>query len=276
MMEIVVCGAIAPYSYLLGGKLVAMLLASPEVVADYERRYGNQASTIASQVAGRDIKRAAHLVFLGTSSLYVDAGDTARYEAGKKKGFATKSRFSSASQYNRIRIPASVAGGGEKDEVRYECLGMTEGFGVVHFATDTREALEELDIIRFESKRVNSLFGEGTSPRLRKIRQGIGLLGLSDEFLIHGQKRLVYGINLAKNTERYLAGADSEPQFFIPLTEPKRATEKIGQYWVERWLSMRINHQPTMEKVAAFRPDDIAVSRELDDGVDVAPTNLDL
>lgn len=42
VLDITVCGAVAPYSELLGGKLVAMLLTSPEVVRLYSQRYGKR------------------------------------------------------------------------------------------------------------------------------------------------------------------------------------------------------------------------------------------
>ncbi len=43
----------APYNVLLGGKLVALLMASAEVRALYRGRYVNQVSIISSQMAGR-------------------------------------------------------------------------------------------------------------------------------------------------------------------------------------------------------------------------------
>ena len=273
MMEITVCGAVAPYNMLLGGKLVAMLLTSPQVVQDYVTRYGDQASTIASQVAGYDIKREAHLVFLGTSSLYADARDKEKNEDEKNNTTSKTTRYTGASQYNRVRVPAAIVGG--TGEVKYECLGMTEGYGVVHFPADTREALEELDIITHQAKRVNSLFGEGMSPRLRKIRQGISLLGLSDDFLVHGQKRLVYGINLAHNTEPYLTGIDTVPDYILPLTDaPKIASEKIGRHWIGRWLAMRIHEPKIMSKLATFSPRSFAVSREYGEDYQSLPTDL--
>ncbi len=264
MMEIVVCGAVQPYSHLLGGKLVAMLLTSPEVVRDYEQRYGDRASTIASQVAGHDVTRPAHLVYLGTSSLYAPP------PAGEKK----HARPSSASQYNRVRIPADVAGGA--GEIRYEYVGATEGYGVVHFSADTRKALEDLDVIVHDAKRVNSIFGEGTSPRLRKIRRGIELLGLDDRFLVHGQARLVYAIDLAHNSARYLRGEEEAPDYIFPRTRPAKATKKIGDYWLRRWLASRLDHAPALESVARFAPQHIAVSQLLPVQADSASGTLDL
>jgi hypothetical protein len=50
--DISVCGAVQPYNALLGGKLTAMMAASPEVVQQYRRRYARAESEIASSMAG--------------------------------------------------------------------------------------------------------------------------------------------------------------------------------------------------------------------------------
>ena len=90
MLDITVCGAVAPYGPVLGGKLVSMLMCSPQVAAAYEHRYQGASSVIASAMAGRPVRRSPELVLLGTTSLY---------------GVGS-------SQYNRIRLPAGEVGGG--------------------------------------------------------------------------------------------------------------------------------------------------------------------
>lgn len=275
MMEIVVCGAVAPYNYLLGGKLVAMLITSPQVIRDYQLRYGCQSSTIASQIAGREIMRPARLVYLGTSSLYAGSIDKLRDEASKKGSQNGEFRPVSASQYNRVHIPASILK--RSGAIRYECIGMTEGFGVIHFSKDTREILENLDVILHHAKRVNSIFGEGTSPRLRKIRQGISLLGLDSRFLIHGQSRLVYGIKLAHNTERYLNGYDDEPEYIFPITkDPEASSRHVASHWIQRWLCSRINHAESLKAVSQFIPRKAALSVEFYGEIQDPSTNLEL
>jgi hypothetical protein len=89
MTDITVCGAVASYNVLLGGKLVCMLLCSAEVIREYARRYGNQESLIASSMRGASVTRRAKLVLLCTTSLY----------------------GSSLSQYSRVKVPAKVVGG---------------------------------------------------------------------------------------------------------------------------------------------------------------------
>src|ERR1700690_3581316 len=62
--DVSVCGAVAPYSVLLGGKLVALLMTSQEVRVAYRSRYAGQVSLISSQMAGRPIFRPAELKIL--------------------------------------------------------------------------------------------------------------------------------------------------------------------------------------------------------------------
>ena len=42
VMEIITCGAVSPYQQLLGGKLVAMLMTSPQVVRDVKQAVRGQ------------------------------------------------------------------------------------------------------------------------------------------------------------------------------------------------------------------------------------------
>ena len=70
LLELNVCGAIPPYNEILGGKLVALLATSPQVIHDYKERYGHKASEIASRLKGEAVYRPADLVYVGTTSLY--------------------------------------------------------------------------------------------------------------------------------------------------------------------------------------------------------------
>src|SRR5438128_894531 len=64
---------------------------------------------------------------------------------------------------------------------------------------------------------VNCVFGEGSNPWLRKIRDGLTELGLdADEFLRHGSPRLVYGVALVRNLFAYLIGLEKTPVYILP------------------------------------------------------------
>jgi hypothetical protein len=232
ILDITVCGAVPPYSQILGGKLVALLMASPEVAAAYERRYKSRPSVIASSMAGRPVMRRPQLVLLTTTSLY----------------------SSRSSQYNRIRMPAARLGGASQQEVRFYELGRTRGFGSFHFSLDTIRELETLLAQEGDARRVNSIFGEGVSPRLRKVRDALDSVGLpSNALLQHGDFRLVYGVPLASNFREVLVGRDAKPKWIVPADLRARGTKMIVDYWVERWLLRRVESERILEGVEAHR-----------------------
>ena len=228
MLDITVCGAIPPYNALLGGKLVAMIMTSPEITMFYERKYGRSSSIIASSMAGRPVIRQPHLVLLGTTSLY----------------------GVSSSQYNRIRIPAAEVGGPFDASLSYELLGRSLGYGSYHLSATTVAEIEVLLAQSQNGRRVNSIFGEGVNPRLRKIRDGLTEAGFaSDVLLLHGNPRLIYGICLASNFRDILLGRTKRPKYLLPRIKPIAVTEAIGNYWAKRWLSKRIEREDVLQEV---------------------------
>ena len=228
MADITVCGAVAPYNLILGGKLVSMLIASPEVVVAYRSRYLNQQSEIASAMAGRPIVRPSQVVLFGTTSLY-GAG---------------------SSQYNRLRMPAEMLGGRPGEHLEYVELGKSEAYGTSHFSVDTVEALVTLVQQTSNGQRVNSIFGEGVNPKLRKMREGLDLLRLpTDELLQHGRQRIVYAVPLARNIQKFLLGMDDEPDYLFDLAMPAEGTAAIIRWWTERWLSKRIMRDEVLAQI---------------------------
>lgn len=229
MADITVCGAVAPYSPLLGGKLVSMLAASPEVVDAYQRKYLEQESEIASAMAGRPLVRPSELVFLGTTSLY---------------GIGS-------SQYNRLRMPAERIGGRPAERLEYVEIGRSEAYGTSHFSTSTVDALVKLVQQSSNGQRVNSIFGEGVSPKLRKLRDGLDQLNFpADALLQHGRARIVYGVPLARNFREYLLGMDEAPDYIFSLHDPSAGTRAISAWWMERWLARRIDSDDVLDEVA--------------------------
>lgn len=225
--DISVCGAVQPYNALLVGKLTAMMAASPEVVDQYRRRYAQAESEIASSMAGRPVVRASKLVLLGTTSLY---------------GVGS-------SQYNRIKIPAGRLGGNAEDVIRYEELGRSEAFGTSQYSEETISALVDL-VQQSGAQRVNSIFGEGVSPKLRKVRQALDLLSLPSGMLLrHQRPRIVYAVSLIKNLGDYLIGAAKRPEYVVPGDEGAAATAAIATWWRERWLRSRITFDHVLDAV---------------------------
>jgi hypothetical protein len=134
--------------------------------------------------------------------------------------------------------------------LRFEYLGLTEGVGTFQFTERTVRELELLLAQRSEGITVNSVFGEGVNPRLRKIREALDLLGLStDELLQHGAPRLVYGLRLARNVRNYLLGLEPEPRYLFSDENPDVSTERIVAWWQERWLTKRARRKDIIERV---------------------------
>ena len=222
MLEMTTCGAVAPYNRILGGKLVALLMLSPEVAADNLQRYGNEATIIRSQLKNAPVVPDNTLVWLGTTSLFSHG----------------------SSQYERLRLPAGVIAE-DQPEMRYTYLGDTSGYGTVQFADDTVRALEVVLRRRRGYRDVNSVFGEGASPRLRKLRSGLDAVGFqADVSMLHHQERRIYGVPLYSGAAEYLCGLSADVPGYI--AEPGRypdATERIAEFWRTRWLSSRLAHE---------------------------------
>ena len=81
------------------------------------------------------------------------------------------------------------------------------------------------------------------------IREALDLVGLpSNRLLLHGNPRLVYGVQLARNSGRFLLGLDVEPSFVLPQTAPETATAGIAAFWSRRWLEKRIDNAAVLAR----------------------------
>lgn len=236
--DVSICGAVHPYNQLLGGKLVALLLASNEVADAYAQRYGGQVSVIASQMAGRPIIKPADLRILTTTSLY---------------GVGS-------SQYNRLTLSSADHPELEHD-MRWGAIGksLTGGFGTLHLGAETAQALRSMALLRHDARRVNNRFGEGTSPRLRQIREGLDALGLkSDAILHHATPRLFYGCELDPSARDALVG--------LANVDGRSAdVRSIGAAWRRRWLSKRVLRDETLSKLALLGPSSVAAVLHADE-----------
>jgi hypothetical protein len=156
-----------------------------------------------------------------------------------------------SSQYNRIKIPCDRLGGDAADVLRYEELGRSEAFGTSQYSEETLEALTDLVQQSADGQRVNSIFGEGVSPKLRKVRQALDTLGLSSELLLcHHRPRVVYAVSLVHNRGDYLLGLDSKPKYLTPLEHPEASSYRISSWWRDRWLRNRILSDAVLEEVS--------------------------
>ncbi|MGK3998907.1 Druantia anti-phage system protein DruA [Sorangium sp. So ce1024] len=224
LLELNVCGAIPPYRDLLGGKLAALSVASAEVCGWYAARYQDQASEIASQLAGREVVRDASAYVITTTSLYAV----------------------SASQYNRLKVAVSTPSG--TSEVRWRDLGLTEGFGTTHLGDELFRAMRSYSTTLRGGRNVNNVFGEGQSPRLRQAREALEDLGLeSNAILQHSSPRRVYGLELFR-------GALEALRLNRTARVERPSFAAVAEAWRDRWLVHRICNRDVLRRVAEQGP----------------------
>ena len=243
IMDLGVCGAVAPYNELIGGKLIAALMGSTEVRTLFKSRYNGKKykfpSIIASSSKGKAVYRDANLMCLTTTSLY---------------GVAS-------SQYNKIKFLKKDYPELETDVIWHEVKKnkqsqKTKGQGVYHFSNETSKLLSILTLKKLKYVEVNHKFGEGTSPKLRKARVGIDcLIDYSksnihlDTFFAHSMQRKNY---IFFHENNILKKIIDQKKYFSNTTSSK--VENITSAWLKRWLMKRINRDETLEKLANLGP----------------------
>lgn len=168
VLDAFVLGAVPPYSYLLCGKLVAMLVASNEVREAFARKYGQRVSLI----RGRPVPGVLALV-------------------------TTTSALGRSSLYNRIRY------GGRPLYIR---VGYTRGSGEFHFTNGLYDAIARFARDHARPTAKHERWGSGFRNRRETIKKCLAGLGLSTEWLYHGVRREVFVVPLGPNAREFLRG----------------------------------------------------------------------
>lgn len=198
-MDAFVLGALPPYSKLLGGKLVALLATSSDVVRRFRLTYGHARGIISEK------KKHPRLVLLTTSSA-----------------------LGRSSIYNRLRMPRGITFLTDVEHNRVPTW-YSQGYGHFHIDDETFLKLQHVLIRRHHAYARGNRFGDGPNWRIRVIRQAARELGLTADVLQHGIRRQVFVIPLAVNTRDFLLGRATRPEY---LTQ---TPSHIAEYWIERW-----------------------------------------
>ena len=205
LMDAYVVGAVPPYADLLGGKLVASLIASKEVGSKFQDRYGGREGLISGKQKQARLTLVTVTSALGRSSIY-----------------------------NRLRLMPNGVSRTENPVVDLRRLGATTGYG--HFQI-TDELFSQLRGVLQEDGHKYAdghQFGDGPNWRIRVARIGLQSLGLNpDEVLKHGIQREVYAMPIASNSLRFLSGGDEEPVFDYSTVD------EIAELARNRWLVPR-------------------------------------
>ena len=218
-----VCGSIAPYNELLGGKLITLLSTSKNVMEKYDENYKKEKSIISSAVAGRNIIKPSKLLFLTVSSLYDIA----------------------SSQYNRLKLYQKNYPKLKTDLIFHEA-GFTEGIGSYHISQKTSDLINDLTgkVKKYEKK---SISGKGHSHKIRKIIIGLKILNLRQEdIMMHNQRRrnYVFFHKNKKNMIKYLYGLKKIENFNHCSSDLS-----IADAWIKRWVIKRIQRKESLEKI---------------------------
>lgn len=193
LMDAYVLGALPPYSQLLGGKLVASLIRTRDVVDAFNQRYNDSIGLISGQ------KKRAKLVAVTTTSA-----------------------LGRSSIYNRLQLS------GQKI---FEPIGFTSGWGHFHFSGKIFDELRGyLDYIK-DDYADGFNFGSGPNWRIRVIRRALERLGMDTSLARHGLSREVFIAKLARNAEAYLRG-DNKRVLYGNLPTVAEISQVARERWV--------------------------------------------
>jgi hypothetical protein len=168
VMDAFVVGAVPPYSRLLVGKLIALLLVSDEVRRAFKKKYESSGSLI-----------------------------TDREFDGKLALITTTSALGRSSVYNRLRLDGKPV---------LESVGYTLGSGEFHFANGLYADISRYAKEHLEPTAKHERWGDGWRSRREVVRQTLRHLDLNPDILYHGVKREVFVAPVAKNTQQFLRG----------------------------------------------------------------------
>jgi hypothetical protein len=207
-MDAFILGAMPPYNRILGGKLVALLACSREVVKHFREKYATSKGNISNR------RKNPNLVLLTTTSA-----------------------LGRSSQYNRLRIPGSIEFLTEVDSERVSTW-YTKGYGHFHISEEAYQALVDVLARRHHPYVRGNRFGDGPNWKIRVIRAAAAELGIGQRLLMHGIRRQVYLVPLATNTRSFLLGKSKVPRYkTLPIID-------ITEFWRERWALPRSERYP--------------------------------
>ena len=227
VMDAFVLGALPPYNLILGGKLIASLLCTCELVQAFKERYSKSCGIISQRE-----KRPSFCLI------------------------TTSSALGRSSVYNRLAL------GGRRIMTS---VGYTSGWGHFHISdglfTEIRNYLSEIG----DDYADNHRFGDGPNWKLRAVRKTLSLLGMDPSLLQHGIAREVFVCPLASNAREVLRGVRKRPNFKDLESCDVVAEQALGRWVVpraERRPEFRRWRRSSVEDLLATRQRGEVLSRE--------------
>jgi hypothetical protein len=168
VMDAFVLGAVPPYNFLLGTKLVAMLVASREVQDAFRQKYENSVSRIRGRRFNGELAMVTTTSALGRSSVF-----------------------------NRVR---------HHHRTLFESVGFTRGSGEFQFTNGVYEAMRQYAHEHCEPSWRAQGWGDGFRSRREVVKKVLPKLGLSLKLSYHEIKREIFVVPLGDNCQQFLLG----------------------------------------------------------------------
>lgn len=212
-MDAFVLGAIPPYSYLLGGKLVALMATSNIVREHFVSRYKDRVSGILGLV------REPHLALLTTTAA-----------------------MGRSSMLDRFKMDGLHV---------WKSLGMTLGWGHSHVGKDLFGEITEFMKEKHPDIFGSYKFGGGPNWKLRVMKSCFRDLGIPLGGLKHGIKREVFVAPLASNCREFLTDQSVGPNFYDrPVSD---LTTFFSQRWLMPRAKRDLRYKDVTRKDMARR-----------------------
>jgi Domain of unknown function (DUF4338) len=193
LMDAYVLGAVPPYNTLLGGKLIASLARTSDVVQAFDTKYRNAVGIISNK------QKKARLAAITTSSA-----------------------LGRSSIYNRLKLG---------DRLIFEPIGYTLGWGHFHISDVIFEELRDY-LTHVGDRYANACkFGQGPNWRIRVIRRTLDLLGMNSGLIRHGFAREVFFCPVASNAIPFLRG-DHKRVHYADLPNVESVSKLALERWV--------------------------------------------
>lgn len=193
LMDAYALGAVPPYNMLLGGKLVASLIRSQDVVDAFKAKYHDSVGVISGKTKHAKLVAVTTTSALGRSSIY-----------------------------NRLRIDGNSI---------FLPIGSTSGWGHFHISDDLFDELRDYLRVIGHHYADSHGYGQGPNYKLRLIRKALGLLGLDPDMARHGLTRQVFFCSLATNALQFLRG-DHKRVRYDGLPTADQIAEAAKARWV--------------------------------------------
>lgn len=196
LMDAYALGAVPPYNMLLGGKLIASLIQTKEVVREFDNKYKNSRGIISGEMKKPQLVAVTTTSALGRSSIY-----------------------------NRLKIG--------QDSI-FESIGYSSGWGHFHISDELFEDLRDYLNSSEDSYAESHGYGQGPNYRLRVIKHAFTKLGMNPDLARHGLAREIFFSSLAKNSLQILRGESSKADYQDLVTVEERSKLAIARWVIPR------------------------------------------